>query len=161
MLKPIDFSSFLDKESVKSEMEGGSKGEMTTGLLIGSKKRERESGDEDRELMTDESMEISPEGRLLLGANETSDGNPNKMTKTGKLYACMYCSYSADKKVSLNRHMRMHSGGAVTPVQNNANEDCGSLSGSTTPSSSNNIGLNKNLPEGVNALERYCQDCEF
>lgn len=26
----------------------------------------------------------------------------------GRLYACTYCSYSADKKVSLNRHMRMH-----------------------------------------------------
>lgn len=128
-----------------------------TGSLIGSKRRERESRDDDRELMSEESLEISPDGRL--GFNE-SDVNPNKIVKTGKLYACMYCSYSADKKVSLNRHMRMHSGTATVPVQNNANDESGSASGSTTPSSSNNIGLNKNLPEGVNALERYCQDCD-
>lgn len=31
-----------------------------------------------------------------------------KAPKTGKQYACAHCSYSADKKVSLNRHMRMH-----------------------------------------------------
>lgn len=31
-----------------------------------------------------------------------------KAPKTGKQYACTQCSYSADKKVSLNRHMRMH-----------------------------------------------------
>lgn len=28
--------------------------------------------------------------------------------KTSKQYTCTHCSYSADKKVSLNRHMRMH-----------------------------------------------------
>ncbi|GJQ67533.1 hypothetical protein Trydic_g8345 [Trypoxylus dichotomus] len=32
----------------------------------------------------------------------------NKAVKTGKQYTCSHCSYSADKKVSLNRHMRMH-----------------------------------------------------
>ncbi|OXA64727.1 Zinc finger protein ush [Folsomia candida] len=128
---------------------------------IGPRKRERESGDEDRELMTDESMEVSPDGGRI-GFNESMDGNSNKVAKTGKLYACMYCSYSADKKVSLNRHMRMHSGSiSVTSGQNNAGDDCVSGSGSTTPSSSNNIGLNKNLPEGVNALERYCGDCDI
>lgn len=31
-----------------------------------------------------------------------------KVSKTGKQYVCTQCSYSADKKVSLNRHMRMH-----------------------------------------------------
>ena len=33
---------------------------------------------------------------------------PIKSIRTGKQYACTQCSYSADKKVSLNRHMRMH-----------------------------------------------------
>lgn len=32
---------------------------------------------------------------------------------TGRLYACGQCSYSADKKVSLNRHMRMHQSSPV------------------------------------------------
>lgn len=31
-----------------------------------------------------------------------------RTSKTSKQYACTHCSYSADKKVSLNRHMRMH-----------------------------------------------------
>lgn len=55
---------------------------------IGPRKRERESGDEDRELMTDESMEVSPDGGRI-GFNESMDGNSNKVAKTGKLYACM------------------------------------------------------------------------
>lgn len=42
-------------------------------------------------------------------ANDVNGGEPpNKAIKTGKQYACTQCSYSADKKVSLNRHMRMH-----------------------------------------------------
>lgn len=32
---------------------------------------------------------------------------------TSRLYACGQCSYSADKKVSLNRHMRMHQSSPV------------------------------------------------
>lgn len=54
-----------------------------------------------------------------------------KAPKTGKQYACTQCSYSADKKVSLNRHMRMHqtspapssnsnNGGGVVAVGNSA-----------------------------------------
>lgn len=135
---------------------------MTT-LNAGPKKRERESVDEDHELTADESMDISDGGRNSF--LETADMNSNKMAKTGKLYSCMYCSYSADKKVSLNRHMRMHSGPPLASIQisNNSNDEPPTGSGSTTPNNNpapgNNIGINKNLPEGVNALERYCQDC--
>nr|XP_040239387.2 zinc finger protein ush isoform X3 [Anopheles coluzzii] len=39
---------------------------------------------------------------------EGGEQPPAKALKTGKQYACSQCSYSADKKVSLNRHMRMH-----------------------------------------------------
>ncbi|KFB46376.1 AGAP009066-PA-like protein [Anopheles sinensis] len=42
------------------------------------------------------------------GAEGASGEPPAKAPKTGKQYACSQCSYSADKKVSLNRHMRMH-----------------------------------------------------
>lgn len=38
---------------------------------------------------------------------ETTEA-PSKVVRTGKQYTCSHCSYSADKKVSLNRHMRMH-----------------------------------------------------
>lgn len=88
--------------------------------------------------------------------------------------------------------MRMHSGSisANAVSHQSGTEDSGHRSGSTTPSITNNIGLNKNLPEGeamfqtsklsdlfsieiskrfqfvcenlgVNALERYCQDCDI
>lgn len=39
---------------------------------------------------------------------DTSDEPPTKLSRVGKHYVCNQCSYSADKKVSLNRHMRMH-----------------------------------------------------
>lgn len=44
--------------------------------------------------------------------SSNDDGNGTESTcksiRIGKQYACSQCSYSADKKVSLNRHMRMH-----------------------------------------------------
>nr|XP_019526150.2 zinc finger protein ush isoform X1 [Aedes albopictus] len=47
---------------------------------------------------------------------------PAKAAKTGKQYACTQCSYSADKKVSLNRHMRMHQS-SPAPSSNTSNGD--------------------------------------
>ncbi|XP_055551112.1 zinc finger protein ush isoform X2 [Wyeomyia smithii] len=47
---------------------------------------------------------------------------PAKAAKTGKQYACTQCSYSADKKVSLNRHMRMHQS-SPAPSSNASNGD--------------------------------------
>lgn len=44
-----------------------------------------------------------------------------KAHKTGKQYACTMCSYSADKKVSLNRHMRMHQTSPAAPNPATAN----------------------------------------
>ncbi|XP_043640885.1 zinc finger protein ush isoform X2 [Drosophila teissieri] len=41
---------------------------------------------------------------------------PAKMARTGKQYGCTQCSYSADKKVSLNRHMRMHQTSPAAPT---------------------------------------------
>ena len=46
----------------------------------------------------------NPAASISLGPAEPAV----KAVKTGKQYACTQCSYSADKKVSLNRHMRMH-----------------------------------------------------
>jgi hypothetical protein len=130
--------------------------------LPGSKRRERENGDEELS-MQDDTMEVS-EGRRSVQNELSPDMNPAKMAKTGKLYSCMYCKYSADKKVSLNRHMRMHSGGPSIPSRDSNEDPTGRGSGSTTPNNVNpgsNIGMNKNLPEGVNAVERYCQDCDI
>lgn len=62
----------------------------------------------------------------------------------GKQYACTYCSYSADKKVSLNRHMRMHSSSPIS-------------SGTPAPTPTSN----GEAAEGPPAPDRYCADCDI
>lgn len=49
------------------------------------------------------------------GGAGCSSEPPAKVARTGKQYACTQCSYSADKKVSLNRHMRMHQTSPAAP----------------------------------------------
>lgn len=74
------------------------------------------------------------------GSNSGAGGSsepPAKVARTGKQYACTQCSYSADKKVSLNRHMRMHQ---------------------TSPAAPNSLpgllpGLQPNAPNGIAAGE--------
>ncbi|KAI8125796.1 Zinc finger protein ush [Lucilia cuprina] len=66
-----------------------------------------------------------------------------KVPKTGKQYACTQCSYSADKKVSLNRHMRMHQ---------------------TSPAPSSNASNNGSAIMEDNSsqqVDRYCSDCDI
>ncbi|KAF5295042.1 hypothetical protein FQR65_LT10595 [Abscondita terminalis] len=67
--------------------------------------------------------------------------NSTKAIRTGKQYTCTHCSYSADKKVSLNRHMRMHT---VSPCPLNA----------SAPITNG---------EGVihETQDRYCADCDI
>ncbi|XP_066903306.1 zinc finger protein ush [Halyomorpha halys] len=57
-----------------------------------------------------------------------------KSPRSGRLYRCPHCSYSADKRVSLNRHMRIHGGspGSVAPE-----------------------------PISPERIDRYCQDCDI
>lgn len=50
----------------------------------------------------------STPGSSSSGENNVSGDPSAKPSKTGKLYNCPHCSYGADKKLSLNRHMRMH-----------------------------------------------------
>ncbi|XP_063245232.1 zinc finger protein ush isoform X5 [Bacillus rossius redtenbacheri] len=67
-----------------------------------------------------------------------------KAPRTGKQYACPHCSYGADKKVSLNRHMRMH---CASPAVTN-----GSSTGAGSPDPA--------LP-APRPVDRYCQDCDI
>ncbi|XP_014248029.1 zinc finger protein ush isoform X2 [Cimex lectularius] len=69
-----------------------------------------------------------------MSGGDSSSGEPaTKAVRSGKQYKCPHCSYSADKKVSLNRHMRMHS-----------SSPSGERSTSPQP-----------------AVDRYCQDCDI
>lgn len=67
--------------------------------------------------------------------------------RTGKQYACPHCSYSADKKVSLNRHMRMHAASPPPPPPPPPPASVTPVNGDQTA-----------LPE---AVDRYCQDCDI
>ncbi|XP_063913759.1 zinc finger protein ush isoform X3 [Zophobas morio] len=74
-----------------------------------------------------------------------SDQDPSepsvKNIRTGKQYTCTHCTYSADKKVSLNRHMRMHT---VSPSPVN-------VATTTIP---NGDASNDNQ-------DRYCAECDI
>ncbi|KAJ0181587.1 hypothetical protein K1T71_002309 [Dendrolimus kikuchii] len=75
---------------------------------------------------------------------DESSGDAKIPRPPGKQYVCTLCAYSADKKVSLNRHMRMHSSSpvsSVTPVP--------------TPTS------NGEVTESPPSQDRYCADCDI
>ncbi|KAK9870555.1 hypothetical protein WA026_008116 [Henosepilachna vigintioctopunctata] len=77
-------------------------------------------------------------GAEASGSQSDHDGaEPStKNLRTGKQYTCTHCSYSADKKVSLNRHMRMHT---VSPSPMN---------------------ITTNSQDGDNT-DRYCAECDI
>ncbi|KAL7045608.1 hypothetical protein ACKWTF_002273 [Chironomus riparius] len=78
---------------------------------------------------------------------------PTKAIKTGKQYACTQCSYSADKKVSLNRHMRMHQTSPTPSSTATSNGDDTTSSQIIVPASI----IGPSLP--IN--DRYCTDCDI
>jgi zinc finger protein ZFPM1 len=85
--------------------------------------------------------------------NDTNGGEPpNKSIKTGKQYACTQCSYSADKKVSLNRHMRMHQ---TSPAPSSTTSN-----GDDAPSQ---IVVQQIIgqPAQPIVVDRYCTDCDI
>jgi zinc finger protein ZFPM1 len=85
---------------------------------------------------------------------ETNGGEPpTKAIKTGKQYACTQCSYSADKKVSLNRHMRMHQT-SPTPSSTTSN---GGDEGSNPIVVAPQIITPVTLP----IIDRYCTNCDI
>ncbi|XP_041977943.1 zinc finger protein ush isoform X2 [Aricia agestis] len=77
-------------------------------------------------------------------AADESSGDSKTPKPLGKQYACPYCSYSADKKVSLNRHMRMHSSSPVS-------------TGTPGPTPTSN----GDSADGPPAQDRYCADCDI
>lgn len=91
----------------------------------------------------------------LPKANTTDNSGepPTKVIKTGKQYACSQCSYSADKKVSLNRHMRMHqTSPSLSSTTSNGAEEV--LIASQTPAPQPAVILP--VP-----IDRYCSDCDI
>jgi hypothetical protein len=91
-------------------------------------------------------------------SNNANDINgsepPTKAIKTGKQYACTQCSYSADKKVSLNRHMRMHQT-SPTPSSTTSN------GGDDPPASQNQIIVPQIIGPTPQIIDRYCSNCDI
>ncbi|XP_037976949.2 zinc finger protein ush isoform X2 [Plutella xylostella] len=75
-----------------------------------------------------------------------------KGPRAPKQYVCTYCSYSADKKVSLNRHMRMHS---TSPVSAGSGGAAAAGGAGGTPAPTNGEA------EAPPPPDRYCADCDI
>ena len=88
------------------------------------------------------------------GTNADTNGGepPTKSIKTGKQYACTQCSYSADKKVSLNRHMRMHQ---TSPAPSSTTSN-----GDETPSQ---LVVQQIIGQPLQPIvvDRYCSNCDI
>ena len=86
-------------------------------------------------------------------SGDTNGGEPpTKSIKTGKQYACTQCSYSADKKVSLNRHMRMHQT-SPAPSSTTSNGD--------DPPSQIVVQQIIGQPPQPIVVDRYCSNCDI
>lgn len=84
-----------------------------------------------------------------LGNSNTSNRTPS--VRTGKQYACTHCSYSADKKVSLNRHMRMHqSSPATSNLLISSNGDGSAI-----------VEHASVAPNQMQLADRYCSECDI
>ncbi|XP_076257012.1 zinc finger protein ush isoform X2 [Rhynchophorus ferrugineus] len=71
----------------------------------------------------------------------------SKTLRTTKQYTCPHCSYSADKKVSLNRHMRMHT---ASPGPTN-----------TPTPAPNSTSVPNGETSGAEGQDRYCAECDI
>lgn len=64
--------------------------------------------------------------KVILVDDGSSTESAAKTVRTAKQYGCNQCSYSADKKVSLNRHMRMHQTSPTSSSVTSNGDDCSS-----------------------------------
>ncbi|GBP77509.1 Zinc finger protein ush [Eumeta japonica] len=83
--------------------------------------------------------------------DESSSDTPVKTPRSGKQYVCTHCSYSADRKVSLNRHMRMHSTSPNPPA----------VAAPTAHPVAHAPHTNGDTAETPPAQDRYCTDCDI
>ena len=99
-----------------------------------------------------------------------------KIRRSGRYYACPYCSFSADKRVSLNRHMRVHVGLPLLathpvsppPLPAGHLEPARSLSSDRPTAGSppeyrmaNKFQDEPNRPPVDASADRFCADCKI
>lgn len=68
----------------------------------------------------------NPLNKVILVDDGSSTESSTKTVRPAKQYGCNQCSYSADKKVSLNRHMRMHQTSPASSSVTSNGDDCSS-----------------------------------
>ncbi|RLU20393.1 hypothetical protein DMN91_007002 [Ooceraea biroi] len=94
--------------------------------------------------------------------DEDEDGKSGGKSDSRKLHGCPHCSYRADKKVSLNRHMRMHAASPVPPTVPTAAATTAvtnpNPSASNTATAGQTTAPNGSLNEEA---ERYCRNCDI
>lgn len=95
--------------------------------------------------------------RPRIEEDATNDDDDDKSGKyeVRKAYACPHCSYSADKKVSLNRHMRMHAASPAPPTLPPTNP---TAAASNPVTAGQTAASNGSLNEEA---ERYCRNCDI
>lgn len=102
-------------------------------------------------------------------ANDDDEDGSGKSGAAGgkfevrKAYACPHCSYSADKKVSLNRHMRMH---AASPAPPTIPPPAVTATVSPNPNSSTSNPATPGQTTAANGslnveTEKYCRNCDI
>ncbi|XP_055301401.1 zinc finger protein ush isoform X2 [Sitodiplosis mosellana] len=90
---------------------------------------------------------------ILVDDGSSTESSATKTTvRTTKQYGCNQCSYSADKKVSLNRHMRMHQTSPTNSSVTSNGDDC---------SSQIQQPLQQQQPIQLHQVDRYCTDCDI
>lgn len=112
----------------------------------------------------------TPGGKHSIAEGSTNGGGgglepPMKSIRTGKQYACNQCSYSADKKVSLNRHKRMHQ---TSPAPSSTTSNGADFTDTPAQQQQTPQTVQQQLVQGlamtVNQLaqvDRYCTDCDI
>jgi len=95
--------------------------------------------------------------------DEDEDGKSGGKPESRKLHGCPHCSYRADKKVSLNRHMRMHAASPVPPTVPAAAVTTVATNPNSSASNPTAAGPQTTAPNGSlnEEAERYCRNCDI
>ncbi|XP_050439177.1 zinc finger protein ush [Adelges cooleyi] len=126
-----------------------------------SRRLKKDCGEPADDVKTPMVIVESAEDVLSMQNNNDADSRPSsaepsaKSVRTGKQYKCPHCVYSADKKVSLNRHMRMHSISPVSvqspPCAISSASGVDMVAAATTASATDTSSV----------VDRYCQNCDI
>ncbi|XP_033754309.1 zinc finger protein ush-like [Pecten maximus] len=106
--KPQDFS--VAAKTVEQEQPSPRSTDDVTEQCPERKRKSPSSPDNQKDLY----VKTEPESP---GTTSGTESPPSKMAKLAEHYKCSFCSYTADKMSSLNRHMRIHNRGGRSQTE--------------------------------------------